>query len=103
MAQITNEQKIPVTVAPVTASGKPAQIDGSVSAVITSGSGSIEQIDATSFYVVSGDIAESLVVEISADADLGSGVSTITDTITVDVIVAEATALGVSIGSPVSK
>jgi len=104
MAQITNEEKVLITVAPVTSQNNPAPIDGAVSFTITSGTGTIEIVDDKSAYVVSGDIAEDLVVEISADADLDAlGVATITDSITVSVILAQASALGVTVGSPVSK
>jgi hypothetical protein len=99
----TNEQKIPITVNPVTAAGTPVELDGELNIAVQSGAGSIEMIDERSFYVVSGDQPGDTVFLVAGDADLGEGVETISDLITLHVEGAKAAALGLVAGEAVPK
>jgi hypothetical protein len=100
---MTNEEKIVVTAAPVTATGKPASVDGDVLFVVSAGTCTINRLSPTSVEVVSGDVAGDSTVDVSADADLGAGVVTITDVVTAHVNAALATGLGLSAAVPVPK
>jgi hypothetical protein len=100
---MTTEEKAPLSVSPVTEAGNPATIDGAVTYTVTSGTCTIEPIDTLTAFVVSGPTPGDSTVEASADADLGAGVVTITDTITVHVTSPQAESLGLSAGTPVLK
>lgn len=104
-AACSNEEKVPVTAAPVTSTGRPAQIDGALSVVVASGDGTVEQDPATplSFNAVSGDAPGDTVYTVSADADLGAGVVTLSDTFTLTVSGANAASFGLSAGAAVPK
>jgi len=99
----TNEEKIPITINPVTPSGKPAEIDGEVLVSVISGEGTYEMIDENSFYVISGDFPGATTYLIEADADIGEGVVNISDTITLNVEGALAKNLGLVAGTPELK
>jgi hypothetical protein len=98
----TDEQKVPVTLNPTTAAGNPATVEG-LTVTVDVGDATIVEIEANkSFYVVSGTAGlNSLTV--SADADLGEGVVTITDTIEYFVTGAQATSFGLSAGAAEAK
>lgn len=103
---ITNEQKVPVSLSPVTATGKPAKLDpknpptwevqSGDSAVVVGG-------DGLSAELISSDTPGDTVYLVSADADLGDGVETISDLITLHVEGARAANLGLTAGTPVPK
>jgi len=59
--------------------------------------------DGLSADVISGDSPGDSEILIEADADLGSGVVTISDTLKVSVAGALARSLGISVGTPVPK
>lgn len=99
----TNEQKIPITVAPVSAGGNPAQLDGAVVVSILAGEGSVQMVDNLHFFVVSGPNPGDTSYMVEADADLGAGVVTIQDTITLHVAGALAANLGLVAGPPEVK
>lgn len=102
--EITNEQKVKATLTPVTATGKPAKLDGMPSwAVITGNSQVVVADDGLSADLVSSDDPGDTQILIKADADVGEGVEEISDTITLTVIGARATNLGVAIGTPEPK
>lgn len=101
--KITNEQKVPLTVAPVTATGKSALLDGDVLFTVQSGDATIERIDATSAWLISGEVPGDSVIVVSADADLGEGVEPITDLVKLTVEGARAQSLGLVAGTPVAK
>jgi hypothetical protein len=102
--EITNEQKVKVTLAPVTDTGKPAKLDGSPSwAVITGNSQVVVADDGLSADLISSDDPGDTQVLIKADANLGEGVEEISDTITLTVIGATAKNLGVTVGAPEPK
>lgn len=101
---ITNEQKVQATLAPVTATGLPATLDGAPTWTVQSGEGTVEVApDGLSAFLVSGDNPGDTVYLIEADADLGAGVVTISDIITLHVQGALAQNLGVSFAPPVPK
>ena len=100
---ITDEQKVLVTLAPTTAAGNPATLDGTPLWTITAGDATVEVApDGLSCTLISGAVGNS-VIEVSADADLGEGVATITDTIDLAVVSAQASSLGLLVGTPEPK
>ena len=100
---LTDEQKIPVTLAPVTAAGNPAQVDGVPLWTVVEGDATLEVApDGMSCYLISGTVGNSQIT-VSADADLGSGVNTITDTIDLAVVSAQASSLGLVVGTAEAK
>jgi hypothetical protein len=100
---LTTEEKAPLSVNPMTAAGNPAPIDGAVTYAVTSGTCTIEPIDTLTAFVVSGPAPGDSTVTATADADLGSGIVTITDVISVHVTSPTAEQLGLSAGTPVLK
>jgi len=99
----TNEEKIKITVKPVTKGGNPVLLDGPVSVIVQSGEGTFELVDGSSFYVVSGNNPGDTAFLISGDADLGEGVQSIADTIVLKVAGALAENLGLSASVPEMK
>lgn len=102
-ASCTNEEKVPATVSYVTPRGLPAVVDGDTLVEVISGDGSFEKTGAHTFFLISGAAPGDTVYAISADADLGAGIQTITDAITLTVTNAQAAAFGVSFGTPEPK
>ena len=104
IAVITNEQKIKVTVQPVTEAGNPAQIDGAPTFEVVDGDATVESVEGepNSAYLVSGEVGVST-IRVSADADLGEGVQTIQEDVTLNVVQATANNLGVVAGAPELK
>jgi hypothetical protein len=102
--KITNEQQIPVTLTPVTDTGKPAKLDGAPVWSVTSGDSTlIVAGDGLSATLVSSDTPGDTAYLVTADADLGSGVETISDTINLTVTGANAKNLGITSGPPEAK
>ena len=101
---ITNEQKVSVTLTPVTDTGKPAKLDGSPAWTTVSGNSQVQVADdGLSAVLVSSDDPGETVVVVKADADVGEGVEELADTITLTVIGATAKNLGLSFGTPEAK
>jgi hypothetical protein len=99
---LSNEEKVRLTVTPMTPGGQPATIDGPAQWSVT-GTCTLEAIDDVSTWVVSGaDIGDS-VVTVQADADLGAGIVHIADTATVHVENPMASSLGLAAGEPELK
>jgi len=96
----TNEEQVPVTASPVTAGGKPAQVDGALVITVLSGEATFSQDPAEPlvFRAVSGDNPGETVYLVEADADLGDGVVTISDTVTYNVTSASAASFGLAAG-----
>lgn len=99
----TNEEKIKITVNPVTAAGKPAPLDGPVTVTVQGGEGTVAMVDDKSFYVVSGDNPGDTSYLVSGDADIGAGVETIQDIIILHVAGAKAASFGMVAGAPEPK
>lgn len=89
---------------PTTKSGKPARLDGSITVTVQSGSGSAElQPDGLSFFAVSPDTPGETVYLVDGDADLGSGVADIQDTVILTATGVNAENLGITAEAPVQK
>ena len=101
---ITNEQKVLVTLAPTTAAGNPAILDGAPVWTVVSGDATLEvSEDGLSAFLVSGAADVTSQIEVTADADLGEGVVTLTDVIDLAVVAAQASALGLVVDTPTLK
>lgn len=101
---ITNEQKVNVTLSPKTDSGKPAKVDGKPTwEVVTGDSTVVVADDGMSADLVSSDTPGDTTYLVTADADLGEGVQNIQETLTLHVAGALAANLGVVVGTPVLK
>jgi hypothetical protein len=102
--KITNEQKIKVSINPLTATGKPAKLDGKPTWTVQSGDSQvIPAEDGLSASFVSSDTPGVTVVLLEADADLGEGVEKISDSIELNVIGANASSFGLVVGTPEAK
>lgn len=101
---ITTEQMVRVTIKPVTDTGKPAKLDGAPKWERTSGDSPLEVAeDGLSANLVSSDVPGDSTFLVTADADIGDGVEEIADTITLHVLGALATNLGMVADAPVPK
>ena len=96
----TNEQKVTVISTPRTAGGRPAAVEGALRVTVQSGDGTVEQSPATplQFKAVSGDLPGDTVYLVEADADLGAGVTLISDVVTLTVTSATAANIGLAAG-----
>lgn len=102
--KITNEQKVKVSLAPVTETGKPAKLDGTPTWELVSGFSNISVAkDGMSAVLISEDDPGDTIFAVEADADLGEGVETVADTIRLTVEGARARNLGLTVGSPEPK
>ena len=100
----TNEQKVPVAVVPATAAGTPSAIEaGSLVITVQSGEGTAVKTDELAFECISGANPGDTVYLVEADSDLGEGVVTISDIITLRVEGAKASSLGLVAGPAVPK
>ena len=101
---ITNEEKVQVTLAPTTAAGNPATLDGVPTWTVIEGDATLEvAVDGLSAFLVSGAADVNSKIEVSADADLGEGVVTLTDVVDLAVVPASASALGLVVAAPILK
>ncbi len=101
---LTNEQQVKVTLNPVTGKGKPVALDGIPEWTVTSGSCTINPAaDGMSCDILSGDTPGDSEIAVSADADLGAGVTNISDALRVTVNGAQAQNLGLEVGTPTDK
>lgn len=101
---ITNEQKVQVTLQPLTAAGNPAILDGAPVWAVTEGDATLEVAeDGLSAFLVSGAADVNSTIAVTADADLGEGVVALADTITLAVVAASASTLGLVAGEAILK
>ncbi len=101
---LTNEQKVKVTLNPTTGGGRAAKIDGQPTWTVPSGGATLEVAeDGMSAFIISPDEPGTSVVLIEADADLGEGIETIQATLTIVVVGAKASNLGLTLGEPELK
>jgi len=101
---INNEQKVTVTLTPLSASGKPAKLDGVPTWTVQSGESTVVAAsDGLSAELISSDNPGDTAILVDADADLGSGVIDLQDTIHLHVLGANAANLGLTAGTPVPK
>jgi len=102
---LTDEQQVSLSIDPRTAAGNAAQVDGipvwqvSDAAILTL----VVAEDGKSAVVKSAGPVGTSQVSVSADADLGEGVRTITGTLDIEVKAAEAVTLGITAGTPEVK
>jgi hypothetical protein len=68
-AGCTTEEKVLVTISPVTEAGAPVTPVNGITISVTSGDGSFEIVDNTSFYLVSGSLVGDTQYAISAEFD----------------------------------
>lgn len=101
---ITNEEKVEVVLAPTTAAGNPANLDGTPEWTVTDGDATLEvAADGLSAFLVSGNPNTNSKISVTADADLGEGIVSIEDVVDLAVVAASASALGIVVGTPVLK
>jgi hypothetical protein len=101
---ITNEQKVMVTLAPTTEAGNPAILDGIPTWTVVQGDATLEvSEDGLSAFLVSGEAEVNSQIEVTADADLGEGVVTLTDIIDLAVVTAQASVLGLVVDTAILK
>lgn len=93
-----------MTLAPTTAAGNPAPLDGEPTWTVTDGDATLDvQPGGLSAYVVSGNPGASNIT-VSADADLDAGEEReLSDVIAVNVVAAEAAGLGLTMGTAEPK
>lgn len=100
----TIEEKVYIKLAPKTATGKPALLDGVPIWEITAGNATIvPDADGLGAYIVSEDVIGFSEWSVTADADLGSGVVSIAEGGTYTYTDAQAAALGVTLSPAVPK
>ncbi len=101
---ITNEQQVNVTLHPVTAAGRPAEVDGAPTWEVVSGNSTVTPAgDGLSADLVSSNDPGDTDFIVHADADLGEGVIDISDIIRLHVAHANAANLGLVAGDPTPK
>ena len=101
---ITNEQKVMVTLAPTIEAGNPAILDGIPTWTVVQGDATLEvSEDGLSAFLVSGEAEVNSQIEVTADADLGEGVVTLTDIIDLAVVTAQASVLGLVVDTAILK
>jgi len=99
--KLTTEQKVQVTIKPVTAGGKPATLDSVPVWSVNTGSVTLAPAqDGLSCFILAGDAGASE-VDVTAEGDMVPGVDTVSDIITVTVAQAEAASLGLVAAAPV--
>lgn len=102
--KLTTEQQVKVTIKPVSETGQPAKVDGAPTWEVASGECTVKAADdGLSAIITAADAAGDSEISVSADADLGSGVITITDAIRVTVRGPQAKALGLFAEDPTPK
>lgn len=113
----TTEQKVPIYVTPKSQGGKDVTLDGRPVLEVLAGGATVqnatqEEADADETasgkkglagFVVSEDSAGTSSIRVSADADLGEGVRTISDSFDYEYGDPQAEALGTSAGAAVLK
>lgn len=101
---ITNEQKVLLTLNPQTEGGHPAPVDGVPVWTQVSGNSTVNPAaDGMSAELVSEDNPGDSTFRVTADADLGSGIEEISGDITLHVVAAEASNVGLTAGQPTPK
>lgn len=101
--KINDEQKVNVRLVPVTPKGKPVAVQNPTWTVSDGTSTVVPSQDGMSADLISSDTPGITNIVVSADADLGDGVDTISDTIALTVTDPQATSLGLVASPPVDK
>jgi hypothetical protein len=103
---ITSEEKVLMTVTPLTLAGNPATVDGDVQYEVTSGDATVEVVpdtNGTQAYLVSGSPDTLSTIRYYADGDLSEEVAMVEDTVTLTVTQPGVSSLGVTFGTPEPK
>lgn len=101
---ITTEEQVLVRIAPKTANGRPAKVDGAPVWAVGTGEATITPSeDGLSCLIVSGENPGNSEISVSADADLGEGVEPISDLIELAVTGVKAVSLGLTAEAPTPK
>jgi hypothetical protein len=99
---ITDTQEVGLSISPVDKKGHPAKVDGPP--VWTSSDDSIATVSAAEdglSAVVSANVnLGKAQINVSADADLGEGQTSITGTLEIEVVAGEAVSLAINAGTP---
>ncbi len=98
----TTIQQLPVSIQPVNDKGKPAPVDGAP-VWLTDNTDVVAltpSADGLSCVIVAVGIPGTATVQVTADADLGTGVTNLIGTIEVEVVAAPATSIVVTPGTP---
>jgi hypothetical protein len=98
---ISSEEQCRLSITPLTPGGDPASIDGEAEWSVE-GTCTLAPIDATSAWVIAGEVGDSTVT-VLCDADMGDGVVHIADTCVVHVATPMAANLGLAADAPVLK
>lgn len=102
--KITNEEQVKVTLSPVTSTGKPAKVDGTPTWEVITGNSTVQAADdGMSADLVSSDDPGDTDFLVKADADVGEGVTEISDIVRLSVAGAQAENLGLTAGAPTPK
>lgn len=102
--KINDEQQIVVHLNPTTPKGKPVKLDGKPEWSVVDGDSTLEVADdGLSATLISSDTPGVTHYQVAADADLGDGVDTITDTIELTVVDPQASSLGLTADAPTDK
>jgi len=102
--QLENTQQIKVLLTPRNLKGKPAKVQGAPVWEVESGDSTLVAADdGLSALLVTSDTAGDTVYVVKADADLGEGVETIEDRVTLTVSEPKASTLGFTLGEPEEK
>jgi hypothetical protein len=90
-----SNEKVRISLAPLGPDGEPEKLDGAASGSVTSGSGTVEQVDDLTVDILPADGFEgTLIVDITGDAAEGPAVKVLTETVTVTVFHPDAVTLG---------
>lgn len=106
MFQIPNDKNLQVSIKPVDAYGVPAKVDGiPVWAVADPATAEIQVADdgMSALLVPSVPLLDGGQLSVTADADLGDGIKTLTGTLEFSVVASEAVGLGIAIGELLPK
>lgn len=103
--QLTDIQKCDLTVSPVDAKGNAAPVEGAPAWTVSDPTilGITAAADGLSASIVALGPLGTCQVNVSADADLGEGVTTIAGTLDVEVVSSQATALNIGTGTPANQ
>lgn len=103
MLKLTDVQKVKLTIDPRTAAGNLALVDGAPAFAVSDPEIATISADATNpnaaWLITTGKLGN-VQVQVTADADLGAGVTTLTGVLDVEVIASQAVTLGIAAGEP---
>jgi len=102
---LTDIQEVGLSITPINAAGNPAPIDGTPAWGVSDPTLATVAVSADGLSVVVSTTGKlgSFQVNVSADADMGTGVKPIAGTLDVQVIASEATSVGIVAGVPTDK